>query len=235
MNVGVAIDHKVFQDRLDVVALVTDKRVQVLTASLQGENRDAWGGGGLNTFWLAGSLGKVTLHTPAARVLDASTANSSGQYQKLAFAVSRWQQAAWGVSLGASLRGQMASQNLDVSEKMELGGMHGVRAYPEGEAYADEGYVLTLALKKPWQALSRVMGPVQGMVFVDVGRVKLNHRPWEATSYHRQLSAAGVGLDWTHARDLSVKVVYARKWGKDAALSAPDKSGRLWVQGVFYF
>ena len=41
------------------------------------------------------------------------------------------------------MRGQLAFDNLDSSEKMELGGAYGVRAYPEGEAFGDEGYIAT--------------------------------------------------------------------------------------------
>jgi hemolysin activation/secretion protein len=49
------------------------------------------------------------------------------------------------------------------------------------------------------------------------------------------LSGAGVGVYWTQARDFSVKAFYARKLGGEEATSAPDKSGRFWVQGVKYF
>jgi hemolysin activation/secretion protein len=49
------------------------------------------------------------------------------------------------------------------------------------------------------------------------------------------LSGAGVGAYWTHSQDFSVKAFYARKLGHEDALSAPDKSGRVWIQGVKYF
>jgi hemolysin activation/secretion protein len=59
------------------------------------------------------------------------------------------------VSLYAGINGQVASKTPEVSEKMELCSMHGVRAYPVGEAYADQGYVLTL------EARMRLPTPVQ--------------------------------------------------------------------------
>jgi hemolysin activation/secretion protein len=120
------------------MALVTDKQAQVATVSLSGDHRDGLGAGGLSTYSLAWSTGHVDIQTPAARALDASTANTNGHFNKLAFAVSRMQQVRQGLTVWTSLSGQMASQNLDVSEKMALGGMYGVRAYPEGEAAADE-------------------------------------------------------------------------------------------------
>ena len=63
------------------------------------------------------------------------------------------------VSLYAAINGQFASKNLDISEKMGLGGANGVRAYPEGEAYGDQGYVLNLEARCLLPSLSeRVPG-----------------------------------------------------------------------------
>ena len=235
MNVGLSWDHKVFQDRLEAMALVTDKQTQVVTVSLSGDQRDGLGAGGLNTYSLAWSTGHVDIQTPAARALDASTANTNGHFNKLSFAVSRMQQVRQGLTLWTSLSGQMASQNLDVSEKMALGGMYGVRAYPEGEAAADEGYLLTLEVRQQWLGLAPANGQVHLAAFVDAGVVKLNHSPWTSTPTHRHLSGAGVGVYWTQTRDFSVKAFYARKLGNADAVSAPDRSGRFWIQGVKYF
>ena len=54
------------------------------------------------------------------------------------------------VSLFASVNGQLASKDLDSSEKMVLGGMYAVRAYPEGEAYAD-----ARRCRGPWSVAQR--------------------------------------------------------------------------------
>ena len=93
------------------------------------------------------------------------------------------------------MRGQLAFDNLDSSEKMELGGAYGVRAYPEGEAYGDQGYVATLEARA-------VAGPVDGgcpgqlqlIAFVDVGEVDFAARPLVRRIEPRQpqrLSAPG--------------------------------------------
>lgn len=232
---GLSLDSKVFQDRLDAIASVTDKRAQVLTASVYGDHRDALGGGGLNSFLLAWSTGTLDIQTPAVRAFDASTAQSNGGYNKMAFAVSRLQKVTQTVSVLASLSGQLASKNLDVSEKMELGGMYGVRAYPEGEAYADQGYLLTLEARKQLLLPPRVIGQVHVAAFVDTGHVTLNHSPWTTANASRELSGLGVGAYWTRSNDFSVKAYYARKLGSEDAQSAPDKSGRFWVQAVKYF
>lgn len=234
VNVGLSLDSKVFQDRVDAIPSVTDKRAQVATATVYGDHRDTLGTGGLSSYSLAWSNGNLHLQTPAASTLDASTASSNGSYNKLAFAVSRLQQTTMdSISFFASLSGQVASKNLDVSEKMELGGMYGVRAYPEGEAYADEGYLVTLEARK--RLPIDVSGQVHMAAFFDTGAVTLNQTPWTATSNTRHLSGAGVGLYWTRASNFSVRMFYARKLGDGVALSAPDRSGRFWIQAVKYF
>lgn len=235
LNLGLSLDAKDFDDRLDAIPLRTEKNAQVATATLSGDHRDAWGGGGLNDYSLAWSTGHLDIRSPAAWVRDTETAQTNGHFNKLAVAVSRTQRTTETVVILASLNAQMASKNLDVSEKMSMGGMHGVRAYPEGESYADEGVLLTLEVRKQLNFLQTKSGQIHGVVFLDAGTVKLNHSPWAAGVNHRHLSGAGVGVYWTRDRDYSVKAFYARKMGREDALSAPDKSGRFWVQAVKYF
>ena len=235
LNVGLSLDAKSFQDRIDAEPSQIDKRAQVAVASLYGDRRDRWGGGGVSTYSLTLSAGSLDIRTPEALVRDAATSRTDGAFSKWGFAVSRLQRASPSISWFAGLSGQVASQNLDVSEKMELGGMNGVRAYHEGEAYADEGALLTLELRKQLDVSAQALGQVHLAAFIDAGAVKLHHQAWAAGEQRRQLGGAGVGVYWTQARDYSVKAFYARKLGREASTSAPDKSGRFWVQGVKYF
>jgi hemolysin activation/secretion protein len=169
-------------------------------------------------------------------VIDAATAQSDGHYSKLIFNVSRLQWLNSSVSLSAALNGQIASKNLDVSEKMELGGMYGVRAYPEGEAYADQGYVLTLEARYQLGKFSeRQTGQVQLIGFIDTGSVDTNRNPWTVGPNRRTLSGAGVGVNWSDTNNYMVRAYYAVKLGDEAATSAPDKAGRFWIQAVKYF
>jgi hemolysin activation/secretion protein len=233
---GLAYDSKRFQDRTDSTASVTDKTAHVLTASLNGDHRDTMGGGGLNSYALALSTGDITIETPAARAFDAITAQNNGHFNKLGFSAMRLQAVTQAVSLFASVSGQMASKNLDISEKMELGGMYGVRAYPEGEAYADQGYLLSVEARMQLPKLApRATGQLQLIGFIDSGTVTLNRKPWTLDPNRRTLSGAGVGLNWTQANDFVVRMYYARKLGHESAKSAPDTSGRFWIQAVKYF
>ena len=233
---GLAYDAKSFHDRVDQSGAIGDKSAQVLMASLYGDHRDNLGGGGANTFSLTFSNGNLDLETPALRAIDALTAHSNGHYSKFAYSASRVQRVTDALSLAASINGQIASKNLDVSEKMELGGMHAVRAYPEGEAYADQGYVLSLEarlLLKPFSPAQQ--GQVQLLAFVDSGTVKRDKNPWTSGPNSRTLNGAGLGAIWSDEGNYMVRAYYARKLGSEAATSAPDKSGRVWIQAVKYF
>ena len=236
LTAQLAYDDKSFHDRMDLTGAAGDKSAQVVMASLYGDHRDDLGGGGANAFSLTLSNGKLGLETPVLRAVDALTARSNGSYSKFAYSASRVQHLTGALSLAASINGQIASKNLDVSEKMELGGMHAVRAYPEGEAYADQGYVLSLEARLLLASFSpRQRGQVQLLAFVDSGSVRRDKDPWTSEANSRTLSGAGVGALWSEAGNFMVRAYYARKLGNEMAISAPDKSGRFWIQAVKYF
>lgn len=238
LNAGLVYEDKTFQDKVDSTTPpgLTDKKAQVLSASLYGNQRDRFGGGGVTSYALTWSTGEIDIETPAARIIDAATAQSNGHFDKLGFRLARLQRLTDSVSLSAALNGQFASKNLDSSEKMELGGMYGVRAYPEGEAYADEGYVLNLEARYLLPKFSQTMpGQMHLIGFVDTGSVKTNKNPWVPGDNTRTLSGAGVGVNWTDPNNFVARAYYAVKLGNEKPTSAPDKSGRFWFQLVKYF
>ena len=227
-----AYDDKTFQDRVGATGGLTDKKAHVLMASLYGDQRDQFGGGGLSAFTVTLSSGEIDIETPLMRQIDADSARFNGHFNKVGVQAMRLQRVTDAFSVYAAIDGQLASKNLDVSEKMELGGMYGVRAYPEGEAYADQGYVMHLEGRLEVPAPS---GQLQLIAFADHGAVSINRDPWSAGENRRTLSAAGVGVNWSRDDDFILKAYYARKLGNEAATSAPDASGRFWVQAVKYF
>lgn len=238
LNFGLLYEHKTFEDRIDSVTpdLVTEKNADVLSASLYGNSRDRFFGGGFTSYGLTWSTGNLDIETDAARFIDAATAKTNGHYNKLSFNAYRLQQVTDSVSLSANINGQIASKNLDSSEKMELGGMYGVRAYPEGEAYGDEGYVLNLEARYLLPKFSETMpGQMHLIGFVDTGHIKINEDPWAPGDNTRTLSGAGVGIHWAEANNFLARAYYAVKLGNEDAISAPDKSGRFWFQLVKYF
>jgi len=236
LYVQLAYDSKTFQDKIDSTSTVTNKRAEVLMTSLNGDSRDSLAGGGINSYSLSWIAGNVNIQTPALQSLDTATVQSNGAYNKLGFNAMRLQSVTDFTSLYGQINGQFASKNLDVSEKMELGGMYAVRAYPEGEAYADQGYVLNLEIRTLLSKVSEKFSEkIQLIGFVDSGTVQANKYVWTQEQNRRTLSGAGIGFNCVGNNNFVVKTYYAHKLGDDAATSAPDKSGRIWIQGVKYF
>ena len=131
----------------------------------------------------------------------------------------------------SALRGQVAFDNLDSSEKMELGGAYAVRAYPEGEAYGDTGYVATI---EPRLDLDRwtpgLPGRFQLIGFIDTGEVRYAYDPWFVGSTHTSRSGFGGGLNWFGPHGITLRASYARRLGDQKVTSGPDRSGRFWFQ-----
>ncbi|HEX8544814.1 MAG TPA: ShlB/FhaC/HecB family hemolysin secretion/activation protein [Pseudomonas sp.] len=236
LYVQVGLDYKTFEDRVDLASSHVDRNVEVLMTSLRGDHRDDFGGGGLTAGSLTWSTGNLDIETRESRLADGLTARSNGHYDKLGFSAMRLQRVTDAFSLYGAINGQVASKNLDISEKMYLGGIDGVRAYPQGEAFGDEGYLATVEARYLLPQFSdRWLGQVQLISFVDTGTVTLNENRWDNSDRTRTLSGAGVGINWFDFNNYSVKTYYAQKLGGEKATSAPDSNGRFWVQMVKYF
>lgn len=232
LNAQLNFDAKTFRDKIDSTATIHNKQAWVGMASLIGDHRDPLFGGGLSSYSLTWTSGNIDLQSPDALAANLATVNSNGHYDKFNLSALRLQNLTDSVSLFAAFKGQIAGKNLDSSEKMELGGANNIRAYPEGEAYADQGYVLNLEAR--WLLPTPVPGQVQLIGFIDNGSVELNKNAWSPGRNSRTLSGGGVGLNWAYS-NIAVKGFYARKIGNDEATSAPDQAGRFWLQAVKYF
>lgn len=231
-----SFDAKFLSDEIGLVSQVSDKEIRAVTFGLRGDSRDSFGGGGWNAGLLSWTSGELDIEDPFERAADAMTARSHGGFNKLQYAISRLQTVSGPLSVYGSLRGQVATNNLDASEKMELGGAYAVRAYPEGEAYGDEGYVATIEARLALDEWTRSLpGRFQLIGFVDAGEVDFAHDPWFPAPNHARRSGIGAGVVWASPDDLLVRATYAHRLGDQAVTSGPDDSGRAWFQIVKQF
>ena len=221
---------------MDLTSSVTDKKARVWWAGLHGNQFDSFGGGGASSYSLTQTFGDLDIETPAALAADAATARTNGHYRKLGFHAARLQRVTDRISLYGAINGQFAAKNLDISEKMGLGGPYAVRAYPVGEAYSDEGYVVNLEARLLLPKFSeRMPGQMHLIGFADTGTVTHDKNPWTDAQNRRTLSGAGIGLTWADYNNFVVNAYWAHKLGNEVATSAPDKNGRFWIQVVKYF
>ena len=192
--------------------------------------------GGTSSYSITWTHGKLDLQSADALAADAVTARAAGSYDKFGLSFTQGQSLTDSTFLYTTLTAQAAQRNLDVSEKFQLGGANGVRAYPEGEAHGDQGYLMTFELR---QTLPRLWdaqpGLIQVLAFVDTGTILANKTPWASGENRRTLSGAGIGLNWGDERSFIAKASLAHRIGNQKATSAPDSATRFWLQVVKYF
>jgi len=230
INGKIQYDSKQLIDRIDAIPYYSEKGSDVLTVGISGNGSDQFGGGGMNGFAFTYAFGHLGLRSADAVSTDAN-AQAAGSYSKTSLNLSRIQAINSRVNLYLSFDGQLANKNLDSSEKLQIGGPSGVRAYPVGEAPSDEGYIFTGEFR--WNMPTPKF---QMAAFYDNGKAKLNKSPWAGAGVNeRDLSGAGLGLIWNRANDYSIRLDYAWKISSDPATADNDKNGRLWLQGVKYF
>ena len=156
--------------------------------------------------------------------------NIEGRFTKGEFNVSAVQRLGNRADVLVKASGQLASHNLDGSERMYLGGASGVRAYPQGEGSGDEGIMATIE--------PRFYTKVPGLVFstyFDIGHIMyyndgssystLEGRPASSMT----LKGYGAAISYTKPNDWFARLDYARRIGGDPNLSEKAKAkGRLW-------
>lgn len=231
-----AVEARYLEDRIGIASTVTNRDIRALTAGFRGDQRDAIGPGGWSTYSVGVTWGRLNIETPEARAIDAVSSRRNGKYGKLQFSAAHLQQLVGPFSLYGAIRGQVASKNLDSSEQMALGGAYAVRAYPEGEAYGDQGYVANVEARFLLPDFSDALpGRLQLVGFVDIGAVTLAKDPWFPGDNSAHRKGYGVGIIWSNPNDFLITASYARKLGDQPATSAPDRSGRYWLQFVKLF
>jgi hemolysin activation/secretion protein len=227
-----SLDFATLEDEIGLTSQVSNKTSQSASLGLRGDSRDDFGGGGWNDYSLFWTTGNLDIENDAERAIDVVTARSDGSFNKLEFSLARQQTVKGPFSLYGALRGQIAFDNLDSSEKMELGGAYGVRAYPEGEGYGDQGYIATLEARLALDQWTTSLPDhhFQAFAFVETGEVDFAQDPWFAGSNHARRSGYGVGALWAAPHDIFVRATYALQLGDQEATSAPDEDGRFWFQ-----
>lgn len=229
---SLSFEDKALNDQVDATLTATAKKVGVTSLGLSGKLQDGLGGGGISNAELTVALGQLRINSPSALALDAASAQTSGGYTRVSYALSRLQRLDNNTSFFFSVAGQQASKNLDSSEKFSLGGPAGVRAYPLAEAGGDEGYKASLELRHNflpnWQAA----------LFYDFGEVTINKRPFGlAQENHKALAGAGLGLT-TRLAAVQFQASLAWRTQGGAPVSVPASVARsptLWLQAAVAF
>ncbi len=216
-----------------------NRRVNVVSLGLggYGQFNNALLAGGVTSFGLNLNVGDSHQRNAAARATDSTSRQIEGGFTKLGFNLGHIRPITQGWNFTTSLRGQLAGQNLDSTERLSLGGPGGVRAYPVGEATGDEGWILNLAASR------NISDKLTARVVLDAGGIRLNHDTWATWNAgnpglknYYQLYGIGAVLDWRVTPNALLSATLAAPIGSNPGRDANNHNtegkkdqARLWL------
>lgn len=201
-----SFDQRSFEDKVGTIGLTSRKTASsYFTFGVVGDFRDTLGGGGITNYSANVIGGQLKLKTAADIATDAANYRTGGAYAKLALTASRLQSLPNKDYVYFSALAQLASKDLDSSEKQSLGGAPGVRAYPGPDTPSDSALIAGWEYRKPW-GIAAVPGDWVFSVFGDYGVGRQHETPLATdTGNIRRLMSHGVGLTYGNTRGLNVK------------------------------
>ncbi|MBN3839081.1 ShlB/FhaC/HecB family hemolysin secretion/activation protein [Burkholderia sp. Ac-20349] len=225
VNAQVLYENKSLRDDYGVLDFIGDKHIGLWSFTVSGNSHDEWFGGGRNGFSVTLGAGRMRGNDP----LEANRfAKTHGSFTRLNVNVLRLQALGSRVQFYTQFGAQLASRNLDSSEKFSLGGPYGVRAYALGAGSGDQGWQATAELRylpaANWQAAA----------FVDTGRMQFNKQPWTREPNTMQLSATGLGLNW-YGMGRQLSLTAAWPLGSASQVATVTRGPSIWLQGAQYF
>ena len=210
-------DRRRLKDEYKAVGMELEKHSSTFRLGLKGEERQ---GRTALTYDLTAYAGRVTPDSDWARI-QMRRADTEGSFTKgvLNFNLRHEISDRWNISLKA--QAQKAGANLDSSEELYLGGASGVRAYPQGEASGDNGYLTNLELSYRTNVPNLVLS-----TYFDMGRVQYAN---DGIGGSEMLKGWGIGVSYSRPGDYFVRLDWARRIGlPDNASEDAKAKNRLW-------
>ncbi len=225
---------------------IHDKTINNATFTVNGDRYDQLYGGGYISY--SASITTGSMHESSAiTAADAVTNGTEGGYTRFNLGLARLQRLSSKVNLNLSGSAQLATGNLDSSEKFSLGGPNSLRAYPIGEASGDQGQLLSAELRYALP-LEPKLGTLELISFYDAGHITLHNERYTgdvATATNRNdywLLGAGAGINYAYSGRLSVRATWAHVIGDNAGRDSANKNSdglndknRFWLQSIYSF
>ncbi len=233
LSLAGSLQHKALNDKNGLAGSDLSKSSRGLALTLSFDHRDGLAGGGVSYGALGYTNGKLKMDDALAAADSASGRHTRGHFGRLTLDLARVQNTAvQNLSLFARGSMQSASKNLDSSEGYSLGGANGVRAYPQGEASGDRGWMVQLEARYQ-------VGAFAPYVFHDAGRVTFNadNAALTVPNSHNSRSLAGSGLGLRHDKGaFSVDATLAwRSRGGAPTSDTRDRQPQFWMMGKYRF
>lgn len=243
--------HAVLKDN-NATEQIDHTKIDKGVFKILGNRSDTFLLNGITYFDLSLTVGDVDLKNSENKQMDAMLYNTDGDFAKLNFSLSRYQNLVGDLSVKLSFDGQFASKNLDSSEKYSLGGPYAVTAYPVGEAAGDNAWVLGVEFNydfysMPWG------GDFQLSAFYNYGWTELLKNPKKYLDYYSidskyneiRLQTVGVGFSQTWTDSVVIRGMIGKQIGDNEYRDIPgndhkdidqsDSNYRAWIEAIYYF
>lgn len=216
------------------------KSLDVISASVLANHSDQVLTGGYSYGEITYVRGNNNIKDLTTYTIDqaATGARTDGDFQKVSFNASRIQRGSDKMFIVGSLSGQYSFSNLDSSQKFQLGGAYGVRAYPSGEGSGD--HALKATLEARYNLTTSRIGTVKLIGFYDWGRVQQYKNAYSiplSTPLAYNLSGCGTGLNFSKANDFDGSLAIAMKIGSNPGANATtgnDSDGTKFNSRVWF-
>ncbi|MDR5856426.1 ShlB/FhaC/HecB family hemolysin secretion/activation protein [Caballeronia sp. LZ062] len=235
---GASILHSQTSTDLTYYDATTHSKLDSLQLSLTADNGER--ARALRTNLAAGQIALTLGHQRNDDKSDPVT-QRSGNYAKFTgtafgtYALSK----SGNTFISGRVTGQLASRNLDASEKLGLSGPDAVRAYRADEASADEGVVASVGL---YQRIPVASGhQIQLGLFNDFAYGRVNHSPWDGwqntypgvdgVTNNRVLAGYGVSVDWLTpiGATVSASVSKPYRFSESSWMEPGKKPAQYWL------
>lgn len=192
---------------------------------------------GLSHFNLLGTAGHLSLDDEFSQSMNSLT-GISGTFVRFNYRAGHDQGFGPYFSFFNQFTGQMASKNLDSSQKLLLGGPLAVRAYGIGEGAVDKGTLFTTELRTRWQPplldWAGAGNQITIAAFFDQGWGSYFRQPIEGLAGNNiNLSGFGAYITLSRPADYFLNLTWAHRTGQ-AATSQPDND-QLWLSAYKLF
>lgn len=223
LNASLQFDNTVLKDDVDLVESKSKKTINSWTLGLSGSTYDDYFGGGLNSFAVNYHAGVLNIQSADVKMVDDLSARSDGHFNSFDGMISRTQRITDRLNATVKLSGQVSDNNLDSSQKFDIGGSSAVRAFKQGDSSGDMGWLANLDLRYS------LTDNVALNTFYDYGHVRYSQDAWDSAKNTATRAGAGVGLD-VFGKDWKVSMVGA--WKTAGATESEPDSHQFWVQFV---
>ncbi|WP_336954666.1 ShlB/FhaC/HecB family hemolysin secretion/activation protein [Acinetobacter sp. AS167] len=223
LNLKLQLEKRRLFDEIVVTDTQTSKHTQASRIALNFSRTDEWGigdaKGGINQLELLTTLGSLNIKSPTALNIDSLSAKTQGSFNKHEIKFARQQRLTQYSWLTGEFYGQLASKNLDSSEKFSFNQM---RAYPSAEGLGDQGWGASINFYYQLKPFLNMY------LFQDIGQIQQNKNQYLTEKNTRFLGGTGVGFGGGYQNfDYNATLGWR---DTSAARSDKDKNPRLLFQ-----